>query len=421
MEEYKIHRNIICIDLKSFFASVECVLRGVDPFTTPLVVADPKRGDYAIILAVSPYLKSKGVPSRLRVADLPKEHNAIIARPRMQEYLNYSAKVIEIYLEFISEDDLYVYSIDEAFLDVTSYLNYYQLTTEELAKKILDRITEKLGLYATAGIGPNMLLAKVALDVESKYAADFIASWTYDDVKTKLWQITPLSKMWGIGHAMERNLNILGLQTIGDVANYSLKILKNKYGILGEELYYHTHGIDMSLISEKIGVKPNRKSYGVGQVLFREYDGSEIILIIQEMVDDLTRRIRLAKKRGNTVSLGIRYSPKVGGGFSRQIKLDQPTNSDLIIFQACLDLFDQYYEHEAIKGVSISVTGLTDNTNYQYSMFEDADLLDKHHNLQLTIDKIKEQYGRNSVNRASSELEHSTAKQRNRQIGGHHE
>ncbi len=255
MEEYKLYRHILCIDLKSFYASVECAILGLDPFTTPLVVADKSRGSGSIVLAVSPYLKTLGVPSRCRIHEIPPDLPIIFQKPRMETYLEYSTKIIEIYLRFISEDDLYVYSIDEAFLDITEYLNYYQMTELEMAKLILKTIYEETKLYATCGIGQNMLMAKLALDIESKKAPDFIAKWTYEDIPTKLWPVTPLSEMWGIGRQMERHLNRLGLNTIGDIAHYNPDTLKRIFGILGEELYYHTHGIDMSMIQQKLNIR----------------------------------------------------------------------------------------------------------------------------------------------------------------------
>ncbi|MFA6649132.1 MAG: excinuclease ABC subunit A, partial [Candidatus Izemoplasmatales bacterium] len=203
MEEYQIHRNILCIDLKSFYASVECALLGLDPFTTPLVVADLSRGGGSIILAVSPYLKQFGIPGRLRIFELPKNMKIIFQKPRMEKYLEYSTKIVEIYMRFVAEEDLYVYSIDEVFMDFTEYKKIYQKTDIEIAKMILKAIYDETKITATCGIGPNMLLAKLALDIESKKAPDFIAEWTYDNFKEKLWQVTPLSEMWGIGHNTE--------------------------------------------------------------------------------------------------------------------------------------------------------------------------------------------------------------------------
>src|SRR5690554_5282677 len=289
LKVYQLNRNILCIDLKSFYASVECVLRGLDPFKTPLVVADKSRGGGSIVLAVTPYLKSLGIPSRCRIHELPENLNIIFAKPQMQTYLEYSASVIGVYLDFISEDDLYVYSIDEAFLDLTSYLAYYKKTDIELAEKILNTITSKLGLTATCGIGPNMLMSKLSMDIEAKKNPNNIAKWNYDDIKDHLWPVTPLSKMWGIGHRMESHLNKFGLFTIGDIANYPKEKLKRRFRVLGEELWYHTHGIDLSDIKDKDKLRAKPKSFGSGQVLFRDYNETEIMTIILEMVDEVSR------------------------------------------------------------------------------------------------------------------------------------
>jgi len=209
MKQYQIHKNVICIDLKSFYASVECVLRGLNPFTTPLVVADKSRSNGSVVLAVTPYLKRRGVKSRCRVYELPNDPAIIFAKPRMKKYLEFSTRIIEIYLKYVSYEDMHIYSVDEVFLDLTSYLQYYNKTDEEMAEIILKDILHTTKIPATCGVGPNMLLSKLALDIESKKSPTFIAKWTYDDVPTKLWPITPLSKMWGIGRNMERNLNRL--------------------------------------------------------------------------------------------------------------------------------------------------------------------------------------------------------------------
>lgn len=419
MEEYRLHRQILCIDLKSFYASVECAELGLDPFKTPLVVADVSRGKGSIVLAVSPYLRSKGMPSRCRIYEIPEGLPIRFQKPRMELYLEYSAKVVETYLGFVSEHDLYIYSIDEAFLDVTEYLNYYQLNALELAKKILDTIYEKTKLFATCGIGPNMLIAKLALDIESKSAPNFIANWNYQNIPTKLWPVTPLSKMWGIGINMERRLNQLGLYAIGDIASFDVTKLKKAFGILGEELYYHTHGIDMSLIQEKYKLKPASKSYGIGQTLFHDYYVPDIFQIIREMVDDVCSRMRIGRKQAKTISLGIGYSKEVMGGFYRQITLDQPTSSPAIVFQTCMRLFETFYEDQPIRRVNISVSHFVEPTLHQYSLFEDIDQLEKEQELFTTVDQIKERFGKNSVNRASSEFKSSTIKERNKLIGGH--
>lgn len=422
MEEYRLHRHILCIDLKSFYASVECALLGLDPFTTPLVVADKSRGDGSIVLAVSPFLKKHGIPSRCRIHELPNDPRIIFCKPRMATYLEFSTRVIEIYLSFVAEDDLFIYSVDEAFLDITDYLTYYQKTDIEIARLILAKILSDTKLFATCGIGPNMLMAKLALDIESKKAPDFIAKWDYLDIPNKLWPVEPLSEMWGIGSRMEKRLNRLGLYRIGDLANYSKETLKRLFGVLGEELYYHTHGIDMSLINSRHHLQKttHQASLGSGQTLFSDYLPPEIFLVIQEMADDLARRLRTHRHVAKTIHFGLGYSKAIGGGFSQQITLDYPTANASVIYDYCLYIFHHHYMDEPIRRVHISVTNLSKEHAYQFSLFEDAEHLKKEHELGHALDQIRMKYGKNSVNRASSELKGSTIKARNRMIGGHH-
>ncbi len=423
MKEYQINKHIICIDLKSFYASVECALRGLNPFETPLVVADQTRGNGALCLAVTPYLKSLGISSRARLFDIPDDMKPYIiyAKPQMKIYMEYTMKIIEIYLSYVSDEDLYVYSIDEAFLDVTHYLSLYNMTDIELGRKIVLEIKEKLGLPASCGIGPNMLLSKLAMDLDSKHQKDSIAKWTYEDVPKKLWPITPLSEMWGIGYRMERNLNLLGMQTIGDIAHYNKEILKEHFGILGEELWYHTHGIDMSLIQDKNKLRSKSKSFGTSQVLFHDYKTPEIYTIILEMADEITRRLRMNRKRCRVIHFGVGYSLTTGGGLHQQVTLDQPTSSFKEIYHTCVSIFKRGYDGSPIRSVSVSLGGLTDSTLYQYSIFEDAEALEKEYQLLSSMDHIKTRYGKNSVNRAESLEEHSTIVKRNNFVGGHHE
>ena len=420
MEEYRIYRTIICIDLKSFYASVECALRGLNPFTTPLVVADKSRSNGSVVLAVTPYLKRRGVKGRCRVFELPDDPTIIFAKPRMKQYLEYSTRILEIYLKYVSYEDIHVYSVDEVFLDLTTYLNYYQMTDYEIAEMILKDIFETTKIPATCGIGPNMLLSKIALDVESKKSPTFIAKWTYDDVETKLWNITPLSEMWGIGVNMERNLNRLGLHKIGDIAHYPLEKLQRYWGMMGEELYHHAHGIDMSLINEKLVYKPVGKSYGMGQTLYHDYNGETVVQIILEMVDEVTRRLRGGNRKAYTINLGISYSRDTGGGgFNRQTTLPFPTNNESEIYNACMMLFDEFYDDSPIRKVTIRVTNLVEEFYVQLNLFKDMNKVMKDHKLHSSLDNIKHNHGKNAVLRASSLKETSTIKARNTMVGGH--
>ncbi len=419
--DYKIlpNRHIIVIDMKSFYATCECVERGLNPYKTPLVVAEPNRKG-AITLAVTPYMKSLGVASRSRIYEIPSNIKYEIVPPRMSLYVKYSKAVIEIFQEFVSKEDLHIYSVDESFLDVTNYLKMYHMSDYELAKKIMNTIYKRLGLISTAGIGPNMLIAKIAMDVEAKHTKDNIAKWTYQDVKEKMWPITPLSKFWGIGKRMERNLNAMGIKSIGDLANYDVKKLKNKFGIIGEELWNHANGIDLAKISD-FNTNPKDKSYGHSQVLFKDYNEDNIVIIIKEMVEVLTSRLRKNHKYCRVVGFGIGYSLAYGGGFYHSRKLENATNDADIIYGMCITMFQKFYEDYPIRKVSINLGGLENNNTEQLNLFESFDEKVKKDNINNIVDEIKNKYGKNSIIKASNLLKDSTMIERNKKIGGHRE
>ena len=411
-------RHILCIDLKSFFASCECIERNLNPFTYPLVVANCNQGQGAITLAVTPYLKNKGVKSRSRLYEIPKYIKYTIVPPRMKLYIQKSKEVIAIYLDYVASEDMHVYSIDEAFLDVTDYLKLYKKNDYELALDILQTVYKKTGLTATCGIGPNMLLAKVAMDIEAKHSLNNIAKWSYEDVPTKLWPISPLSKMWGIGSRMEKRLNDLNIFSIKDLANYPKAKLKDKFGVMGEELYNHANGIDFSRINT-YNKLPKEKSINHSQVLFKDYNATNVRLIIEEMLDVLLLRLRQMKKLTASIGLGIGYSKAVGGGFYHTTKLSNASDDSKLILKTLILLFDKYYDNLPIRKVSISLSSLTDNNAKQLNLFESAEEEIIKDNYNKAIDKIKEKYGKNSILKATSLLKDSTAIQRNTKIGGH--
>lgn len=420
MDDMYVKRNIMCIDLKSFFASCECVERGLDPFKVPLVVANKKQGNGAITLAVTPSLKKQGIPGRVRLYDIPKNIKYEIVPPRMKLYIEKSKQVVGIYLDYVAPEDLHIYSIDECFLDVTDYLKLYKKTDYELAEEILKTVEEKTGLTATCGIGPNLLLAKVAMDTEAKKYKNGIAKWTYDDVPEKLWSITPLSKMWGIGPRMEKKLNNLNIYTVGELAHYDKNILKDKFGVMGQELWNHANGIDLSKISD-FKVTPKDKSYSHSQVLFKDYDGNNVKLIIAEMVDVICARLRASNKESRVIGFGIGYSKDVDGGFYHSIKLETPTDSPREITNICFLIFDRYYNNLPIRKVSISCGGLTKKEGVQLNLFEPIENKKEEVKVNTAIDEIKSKFGKNSIVKASSLLPDSTAIARNEKIGGHHE
>ena len=409
-------RVIAVIDLKAFYSYVECLDRGLDPWKEPLVVADKDRGTNTIVLSVSPFLKKQGIPSRCRIKELPKKYKYIYAVPRMERYLEKSAQVIDVLYHFVAEEDVHVYSIDEAFVDLTTYLKYYNKTPLQMVTTIINQIKEETGLQATAGIGDNFFLAKIALDIYAKKERNGIARVGANDIKEKLWPITPLSKVWSIGPRMESRLNKIGLFTVKDIALSNLDYLRDKFGVIGEQLWRHTNGIDEADIHEKY--EPKEHSLSLSQVLFRDYNQKEAITIIREMVDTLASRMRNENKMTKVVAIYVGYSKNMGG-FARRSTLLAPTDDTELLLKAILEIYHMYIKDLPIRTIGINFGGLAESTYQQLNMFEDDKEQIKRRNLQKTMDKLHSKFGKNSVLRASSLLEESTIKERNNFIGGH--
>ena len=235
-------KTYVCIDLKSFYASVECRERGLDPLTTNLVVADPERTEKTICLAVSPAMKALGVPGRCRVFEIPAGIDYIMAPPRMQLYIDYSAEIYAVYLKYISKEDIHVYSIDEVFMDVTEYLGMYQMTAKELSIRIMDDILQTTGITATAGIGSNLYLAKVALDITAKHVEDHIGILDEETYRRTLWDHKPLTDFWRIGRGISNRLARAGITTMGEIAQTEEDLLYQMFGIDAELLIDHAWG-----------------------------------------------------------------------------------------------------------------------------------------------------------------------------------
>ena len=414
MEQNKV---IAVIDLKAFYSYVECIDRGLDPWSTPLVVADKSRSPNTIILSVTPYLKQKGVPSRLRIRDLPKKFNYIYATPRMARYIEKSSEVVSIMMRFASQEDIHVYSIDEAFIDLTTYLNYYKKTPFEIVKMIVNAIMDQTGLQATAGIGDNFFLAKVALDIFAKKEKEGIAILHQNEVREKLWPITPLSKIWGIGERTEIKLNTLGITTVGELATANKDYLRGIFGIMGEQLWDHANGIDDSDIREQY--VPKERSYSHAQVLFRDYNKDELPILIREMVDDLALRMRNEKQKCRVVSLYVAYAKGEMGGFSRQMSLLTATDENKVLFDALMEIYVKFIKDLPIRHVGISFGKLTNNKDRQLNIFEDVEEQTKKQDLQEATDYLHNKYGQNILLRASALTESSTAIERHTFIGGH--
>src|SRR5574344_1463887 len=408
---------VAVIDMKAFYASIECVERGLDPMKALLVVTDTTRKESTIVLSVSSALKKMGVPSRCRRRDLPNIDGMIYAIPQVEKYVKKSAESVSIFLDFVGQDDLHIYSIDESFLNLGPYLKLYPCTTHELVTRILNKIKDQTGLIATCGIGPNMFLAKVADDNEAKNNKDFIAEWNYEDVPTKLWPLKPIDKMWGVSDGYSKRLNEMGIYSVGDLATYDKELLIDKFGILGEELYEHANGRDEANIRDKY--LPLDKGLSLGQVLMRDYKKEELPLILKEMCDELTIRLRKIHKNCNCVHLGIGYALSADGGFFHQCELLTPTSVNSELLKSIMYLFNTYCEDKPIRRVCISYTNLKDKGTEQLSLFMDAKSLDDEEEMYKTLDEVMNKFGKNSVTRTSALTKSSTIKARHNQIGGH--
>ncbi len=406
------------IDMKSFYASCECAARGLDIFSTPLAVCDPERTENTIVMSVTPYLKSKyGAKNVERLKDLPKVDGMIYAVPRMEYYVKMSAKVVSIFLNFVSIEDLHVYSIDESFLRLTPYLEMNHCSAEELVQKIQRKIKQELGLLATAGLGPNMFLAKVCMDQEGKKKPPYLARWSMEDVPTKLWKV-PLMDVWGISYGTVAHLKKMGISSLEGIAKTDVSFLENEFGVMGRQLHDLANGVDLTNIREKY--VPKEKNLSIGQTLIKDYDLEGTKLILREMCDDLCFRLRMSKQKAKTVSLMVRYNASCkSSGFSRQSSFAYPTDSNDRLYEAILGLLGQYYEGMPVRGLGIGFSSLSDSESQQLNLFSTPEKEEESKNVINAMDKISALYGKNAVLRASSLLEDSTIREKHQQIGGH--
>ena len=503
-------RTYIAIDLKSFYASVECIERGLDPLTTHLVVADKSRTDKTICLAVSPSLKAYGVSGRARLYEVVQKVESInkerrrlapnhqlvaesyrenelkenpdfaltyvVAPPRMAHYIEYSTKIYNVYLNYVSEEDIHVYSIDEVFIDVTAYLNIYKLSPHDLAMKIIKDVLVTTGVTATAGIGTNMYLAKVAMDIVAKHMPpdkDGVRIAELDEIsyREKLWHHRPLTDFWRVGKGYTKRLEDNGLYTMGDIARcsigksedfYNEDLLYKLFGINAELLIDHAWGYEPCTIKDIKTYKPMNNSLGSGQVLHEPYTYEKAEIIVMEMADALALDLVDKQLVTDQIVLTIGYdienlnNPKLKTKYQGEItydhygrktpkhahgtiNLDLKTSSSKLIVDAAITLYQRITNPDLlIRRVNIVArkvisedlvkTKIKDAvqldlfTNYEKLDHDQQILdetLDKEKNLQKAILNIKKRYGKNSILKGTNFKDGATTIDRNNQIGGH--
>ena len=502
-------KQYVAIDLKSFYASVECMERGLDPLTTNLVVADNSRTEKTICLAVSPSLKALGLPGRPRLfeaAQKVKEANAlrrwkaprreftgkswdtgeleknpgleidyIVAPPRMARYMDYSARIYEVYLQYVAPEDIHVYSIDEVFIDVTPYLKTYGMTARELARTILQAVLKQSGITATAGIGTNLYLCKVAMDIVAKHAEPDeygVRIGELDELsyRQRLWEHRPLTDFWRVGRGIARKLEKHGMYTMGDVARCSIgnpneffneELLYSLFGVNAELLIDHAWGWESCTIADIKAYRPAARSLGSGQVLHCAYTAEKARLIVKEMTDllvlDLVDKGLVTDQMVLTVGYDIenltdpersrRYQgPVVTDHYGRKIprhahgsvNLPRKTSSTHQILDAVMELYDRIVDQNLlVRRVNLTAGRVVDEKQAalevpmeQLDLFcdfetrqrqrrEEEAALAREKRRQQAVIAIKKKYGKNAILRGMNLEEGATARDRNRQIGGH--
>ncbi len=419
MYDYSIlpNRIILCVDLRSFYASVSCIKLGFDPLHTKLAVVGDVNRNGSIVLAATPPLKAMGVKKMARLYEIPRQKDILIVNPIMGTYIKCSNYITKLALQYVPIEDFHQYSIDEFFMDITDSIHLFARNPHEFAFQFKREIYEHTRIECTIGIGPNLLMSKVALDIEAKQSTDGIAYWKYEDVPTKLWIIRPLSKFWGISHKTETKLNRKGIHSIGDLANYPLKYLKQSFGVIGEELHLHSHGIDFSRISEKY--VPATTSIGKSQILMRDYTIEEFPIILLEHTEEVCYRLRQQNKLARTVHFSVGYSKNNAGGIRKTHSLSRPTNLTMDIYHICTYFLHQQYTGEPIRSINISLTNLIQEGEEQISLFDDVTKREQEVKLTKVMDEIRTKFGKNSILRGISYTHSATARHRNTLIGGH--
>ena len=414
-------RTYICIDLKSFYASVECVERGLDPMKTNLVVADPERSEKTICLAITPAMKALGISNRCRVFQIPKDVEYIMAEPRMQKYIDYAAEIYGIYLKYIAKEDIHVYSIDEVFMDVTEYLSLYGKTARELSVQIMNDIYKEVGVRATCGIGSNLYLAKIALDITAKHAEDFIGELDEESYRRKLWSHRPLTDFWRVGAGTVKTLERYGIKTMKDIAEADEDFLYKIFGVDAELLIDHAYGRETTTIADIKHYRPKNNSISSGQVLMRDYEFHEGKLIVKEMTDLLCLDLLDKNLITDSITLHIGYSNTMDKAPAHgTVALPMETNADIVIIPEVIKLYEQIVDpYTPIRRLNITCNRVMDEAYHQYNLFADIDKLERNRKIQTAVLDIKKKFGKNAVLKGMNLQEAATTMERNRQIGGH--
>ena len=413
-------RVYLCIDFKTFFASVECAERGLNPFCTNLVVADTSRGKGTICLAISPQMKMLGIKNRCRLFEIPDNVKFIAAMPRMQKYIEYAANIYAIYLKYFAKEDIHVYSIDESFIDITHYLKMYKMKSKELAQLIMKEVYDTYKISSACGIGTNLYLAKIALDIMAKHSTDNIGWLTEERYKKELWHHQPLSDFWQIGNGIETRLKKYGILNMYDIAHTNPKILYKEFGVNAEFLIDHALGIEPCTIADIKAYKPKSNSICNSQILFEDYSYEKAEIVLKEMIEIKSLELVANDLVTERIKLYIGYSKDRIESTGGSVTLSKPTNVFTDLEEAFLKLYRKTTNRNvAIRRIGVYFEKVSKIDYEQLDLFVDQAKLEKERNLEKTIAQVKNKLGKNAILRGMNLVDGATAKIRNTLIGGH--
>lgn len=417
MEDQKIY---FVIDMKTFFASVECAERNLNPFETNLVVADESRSKGTVCLAITPKMKALGIRNRCRLYEIPQNIDYIIAKPQMKKYIEYAAKIYEIYLQYIDKNDIHIYSIDECFIDATSYIKFYKTTAKAFAQKLMNEIKDKLKIPSTCGIGTNMFLAKIALDLTAKKTKDGIGFLDEAKFRKELWNHRPITDFWQISTGIAKRLERYGIYDMKGITEIQEDYLYKEFGINAELLIDHAFGKETCEISDIKKYKSKSKSIGSSQILPCNYSFSDSIIILKEMIQNGVYDL----VKNGYVAQGLYLS--VGYGDSKQnethgtTRLGALTNLYSIVEEKALALFEKIVNRDLpIRRIGYTFTNLLPEENEAYDLLTDLNKVKKEKKLTKSVIGIQNKFGKNSLLKGIDLEEKATQMERNNMIGGH--
>ncbi|MCH7322419.1 UV damage repair protein UvrX [Solibacillus sp. MA9] len=408
------------MDMHAFYVSCIASLENIDIMNVPMAVVGSLTQSGSVVLSANRPMKERfKIKTGNRLYEIPKHPDIKLFEPKMEFFIHMSVEIIKLAATFVPIESIHVYSIDEFMLKLDDVTSLYG-DAESITKSIQNAIYQQFKIPCSAGMGDNILMAKLALDLEGKKSG--FAKWTYEDIPHKLWKVSPLSEMWGIGKQTEKRLNAMGIYTVGGLAEANLDELEKKFGVMGNQLYYHAWGIDLAQIGEQENIKDIKRglSFGKSQMLMRDYNHKrEISVVLLEMCEDVAKRAREKGYSARTISLGLAHSRHaiMSDNFYRSRTVEEPTNDTLVIYNVCKELLNEFYGGEPARQLSVRISNVSKERGMQLDLFDQSK--DKRAHLANTMDNLRNRFGSTSILRAVSFTNAGTARSRRQLVAGH--